>query len=130
MRLANLAVAAFLGGLSFMSAAQQNIPRGSLDQGIPGFDPKGQGIPGVERPNGPRIRGAQPSLGADSCTLGEVVADDVASLRLIAVNLLNEIPGAAPKFLEAEKHVPANCLRARAEFYIRVIGRVHAAGNR
>jgi hypothetical protein len=128
MRLANLAVAAFLCGLSFMAAAQQNVPRGSLDQGIPGFNPKGQGIPGIERPHGPRIGGTQPGVGADSCALGKVAASDVDSLRVIIENLLKG-SSALQEFLKSEKRLDASCLRVRAEFYIRVIGRIHAAGG-
>ena len=117
--------------------AQQAIPRAPGASTPLIFAPSGinaQDIPGISRPP-TTVPSSVPdpdrALGfpyTSPCALSGVRNSDIEALRGAVLDLLASNAAAKNDFLKSEKGVPGTCDRKRAEFYLRVLGRIKSPG--
>jgi hypothetical protein len=108
-------------GLAVAGAAlaQQNIPRRIEEKGLP--PELLQRIPGSAPP-------APKPAGEDRCSLLQVGDPELRSLRSVILEQLANDERAQAEFLKAEAKVPADCIRVKAVFYLRVLAKVRKPG--
>lgn len=116
---------------ALQAMAQQQVPAQTQKmytpawpaQIIPPGPPPPEMVPAI-KPKGDKQMIA---YGSDDCGLSEVSAAELQAVRASILAALGSNSAAVTSFSNAEKQIPAACLRKRAAYYLRAIAQIQSA---